>query len=174
MLSLEELRELAKTDAFRAEMKDVFFEAMNNGYANSPKKKSVLWLPGSKTIEYIRDPWRVVDTYHVTQLSTRSGGTTITSYEETPVWIMQYLGEYNEVVIPCLKAALRAAYGDKQFFGGRGPEFFQYGKYSYRNFSPRNVWHNHRFGDRFNGNEEINDEDGQLKGWHSYQGCGML
>ena len=175
MLSSKELGELSKTPAFHAEMKTIFFEAMNVGYAtDAPKKQSILWLPNNQTIEYKRGQWRVVDTYHVTQLGPRSGGTTLIAYEETPIWMMQYFGEYEKEAIQCLKAALRTAYENKQFFGGRGPESFQCGEYVYTNSSPRNVWRNHNFGDRFNGEEEICDSRARLYGWHTYQGGGML
>lgn len=182
MQSLQRLKELTGTPAFRSEMETAFFEAMNAGYAtDAPKKKSILWLPGSKTIEYIRDSWRVVDSYHVTALGPRSGGTTIISYEETPVWMMQYLGQYDEAAIPCLKAALRAAYAEKEFFGGRGPDEFVHGEFVYHNEVDRAYRADFQTSNFFKGYEKITkvgrDADGTTQkavGWHSYQGMMMI
>src|SRR3989344_7101683 len=100
MLNLEELKKIAKTPAFLAEVETVFFEAMNAGYANSPKKRTISELPGSKLIQYDRWPWNVMDTYLVTPLSSSSGGMTVITYEEVPVWMMQYFGRYDEDAIP--------------------------------------------------------------------------
>ncbi len=174
MVKTDYLKKLVKTPKFLAEMKDVFFEGMNAGYANSSKKKSVLWLPGSKTIEYIRGPWRVIDTYHVTQLSSRSGGTMIISYEEDPVWMMQYFGEYEEDAIPCLKAALRDAYTKKNFFGGRGPFEFVHGDFVYQNPPEKSRYC--EFGELFYGEESVcnKNKGGRLCGWHTYHGGSMI
>lgn len=167
------LKNLAQDPAFIAEMKAVFFEAMIIGYASEEKlkKSSIAELPGSKLIPpYVKGPWKVSDPYLVTPLSSFSGGTTIISYEGVPVWMMQYFGQYPKEAVPCLKAALRTAYENRQFFGGRGPESFGYGPFRYTNYSPRNVWKNHRFGDRFNGDEEVRENGGKLLGWHTYHG----
>lgn len=175
MLSSKELRELSKAPAFLAEMQDIFFEAMNAGYAaDAPKKQSISWLPDNKTIEYKRGPWRAVDTYHVTKLGPRSGGTTIISYEETPVWMMQYFGEYEEEAIPCLKAALRSTYSRKEFWAGRGPWRFELDGFVYKNclVNPLGL---SSFAGFFSGEEKVfNKSKGGILGWHRYQGGGML
>jgi len=176
MLNLQELKNLAETPAFLSEMREVFFEAMNAGYAtDAPKKKSILWLPQNKTIEYKRgDSWRVVDTYHVTPLGPRSGGTTIIAYEEEPVWMMQYMGQYADEAIPCLKAALRAAYIEKKFFGGRGPDEFIYDGFVYRNEVDRSYRADFQTSNFFKGYEKIQNAKRESSGWHSYQGMMML
>lgn len=182
MQNTQELKDFVETPAFCSEMAAVFFEAMNAGYAaDAPKKQSILWLPCNKTIEYKRDPWRVVDTYHVTKLGPRSGGTTVISYEETPVWMMQYLGQYDESAIPCLKAALRAAYAEKKFFGGRGPERFVCDRLIYLNEVDRSYRGDFQDSNFFKGYEKIqrqgsgpNGAPGETLGWHSYQGMMMF
>ncbi len=174
MLNPEELKGLIKTPAFLAEMEAVFFEAMSAGYAAGQKKKSILWLPVNKTIEHKRDPWRVVDTYFVTKLGPRSGGTTVISYEETPVWMMQYLGQYEEEAIPCLKAALRAAYAEKEFFGGRGPGKFVCDGFVYYNEVDRSYRSNFQKSNYFKGYEEVRNAENKSLGWHSYQGMMMF
>ncbi|MDO8566839.1 MAG: hypothetical protein Q7R58_01655 [bacterium] len=100
----KDLKKLLGTAAFRAETKKVFFEAVN-----APKKDAADELPDSKLIPpYIRGSWKVVDTYLVSPLNSWSGGMTVISYGDMPVWVMQYFGdgEYREASIPWLKAAL--------------------------------------------------------------------
>ena len=179
-MNLKELKELAKTPAFLAEMGDVFFEGMNTGYANNAKKGVITELPGFKLIPpYIRGPWKVTDGYHVTLLSSVSGGTTIISYEightstklEVPVWMMQYFGQYDKAAIPCLKIALRTAYEERRFYAGRGPHFFQYEGFTYHNWIEEGE---HRFdGIFFGAREEIRDQDGIIRGIHQIQGGRM-
>lgn len=170
MQNLDKLKVLVKTSAFRLEVEEVFFEAMNKGYAtDASKKKSILWLPGSKVVKHERDSWKVVDLYHVTQLGPRSGGTTTVSYEGQPVWMMQYSGWYEKDAIPCLKAALRAAYKKKQFLGGRGPKMFRLRQeFFYQNFLEFG-----EFDGSFKGEEQVYATAGDIRGRSTYQG-GMM
>ena len=140
MLAPDDLKRLLETlelkQKFVSEMQEVFFRAMNTGYAatEKPKKSTIAELPGSKLIPpYIRGPWKVTDVYHVMPFSTVSGGTTMISHEEVPVWMMQYFGKYEKDAIPCLKAALRDAYSKKIFYGGRGEGLFLQGEFPYWN-----------------------------------------
>jgi len=173
MLNLEELKKLAETDTFLVEMRDVFFEAMNAGYAaeGKPKKGSIAELPGSKTITYTIGPWVVLDVYQVTPISSFSGGTTHIWYKGVEVWMMQYFGKYEEVAIPCLKAALRDAYSRKEFRGGRGPHTFKHTGFVYRNPISQLDF------EEFYGAEEILDERHERRkvlGWHRFQGGLMI
>lgn len=164
--ALAALREMIK----EPEMRGVFFEAMNAGYAaeNKPMKGSIAVLRGSKTTYHAQGPWEVNDVWFVTPLSTYSGGMTIISYKGVPVWMMQYFGKYEKTAISCLKAALRAAYSERKFFGGRGPEEFIHGKYVYEN----DLGASRDFQD-FSGRESVRDETGEI-GWHAYQGGTMF
>lgn len=177
MLSLEELKKLVKTLAFLAEMEEVFFEAADDGYASNPKRSTVIELPGSVEITFTKGPWKVADKYFKTSLGRRSGGGMVMSYEEVSVWMMQYLGQYDKAAIPCLKAAIHVAYAEKKFFGGRGPERFEYDGYIYRNEIDRRYRTGFQTSNYFEGYETIKTARGvpeKCFGWHSYQGMMML
>jgi hypothetical protein len=173
-MKLDDLKKLAGDPSFRLEVEGVFLEGMTKGYAAGSKKGTIVELPGSKLVPpYIRGPWKVTDTYLVTPLSPRSGGMTIVSYEDIPVWMMQYFGQYSEEVIACLKAALSTAYAEKVFLNGRGPRSFWYNGYTYRNI-PNLIPRSRISKGCFEGTEEIVDENDQCHGWHNYQGGMML
>jgi len=110
-----------------------FHKAMRAGYSTSPQKGTLVELPGSKTIEYRHNGWRVLDMYFVGPDGEYSGGTTTMWYGPIPIWMMQYLGRYEKEAIPCLKAALSSTYMPGQFNGGRGPDCFPYEGYVYIN-----------------------------------------
>ena len=169
-MKIKELKELAKTWSFRHGIMDTFFEAMLSGYASDVKKGTMSELPGSKMIPYACGSWEAVDTYLVTPLCNRSGGMTVISYEEIPVWMMSYFGEYDKEAIPCLKAALRHLYERENFYGWRGPDIFRHGGFTYRN-SPDNT---SSMPDHFTGIEEVCGIDGTVKGWHRYHGGFMI
>lgn len=157
------LNELFKTEAFQSEMQRMFFEAMLVGYAGTPKKTQIVELPGSKHIVFEKGHWLVTDTYLVTPVSDRSFGTTVIYHDRIPVWMMQYLGWYDEGATPCLKAALYAAYGTWEFVGGRGFKRFEHGNYRYTNRAKGTMRD-------FSGDEEIRDANDKLCGYHSYRG----
>lgn len=148
---------------------EMFFIAMQEGYVSNAKKGTISEIPGSKTIEYSRDKWRVLDTYLVTPKSPYSGGTTIIYWGEIPMWMMQYVGYYDEAAIPCLKAALKATYDVYEFNGGRGPDFFEYEGFHYINAPVSN-----NFYGRTNGQEAIFDTQKKLRGVHMYQAWWMI
>lgn len=152
----------------------IFFEAMLAGYAASGKLKkgTIAELPGSKLVPpYVRGPWKVTDPYLVSPVSAGSSGMTVISYDDVPVWMMTYQGEYDKKVIPCLKAALHAAYASNTFFGCRGPRRFTHGNYVYLNVVDRV---NNDFSRLFRGMEWIDTLGGKERGWHAYQGGSLL
>jgi hypothetical protein len=167
MIKLEDLEKLVKTSQFLAEIKGAFFEGMNVGYvADKPKKNTITELPGSKMVLYVSGPWKLTDVYHVTPLSSMSGGTIVIAYEDVPVWMMQYFGQYYEEAIPCLKAALRQAYSNCHFIGGRGPHHFVFKEYIYKNSEdifPQDF-------KLFRGEEKVHDKSGIIFGRHLYHG----
>lgn len=150
------------------EAKAIFFEAMCVGYAAGAEASPVPGFPGSKNIEYRRDSWLVTDTYFVRPHDIRSGGQTIIYYAESPVWMMQYLGEYPPQVLPFLKEALFKNYSQSVWDGGRGPTqypLFARSAYpfNYVNLGSRNFH-------KFSGKEWISNHDGVQLGWHAYNG----
>jgi hypothetical protein len=146
-----------------------FFYAMQRGYATSATKGSLEALPGSKSILYTHEKWRVLDMYLVTDAGDYSGGMTCMWYNKVPIWTMQYLGHYRVDAIPCLKAALRENYEKQKFYGGRGPEFFHHENYTYVNRMEEN-----NFAKRVTGEEVIFDAGGKKIGWHRYQAVWMV
>ncbi len=151
-------------DGFGEQVFRHFIDAMQAGYAKSPSKGTIKEMPGSKTIEYEKDGFRLLDAYLVTPQSSFSGGMTTEWFHDIPVWMMQYFGSYDDDAIPCLKAALKMNYEQRLFFGGRGPEFFTLDGYTYVN----NVTENDFFG-RSSGEERIFGPTGKLAGWHRHQ-----
>jgi len=173
--NLASLKELVRKPEFMAEMKEVFFEAMMAGYAaeEKPKKSEIPGLPRSKMPKpFVKGPWTVIDFWFTTLLSDSSGGTTIILYEGQPVWMMQYFGLYCEAAIPCLKGALRAAYQEGKFFGGRGPEYWRY-KPSWPVYRNKPYDFSSTF-DVFHGVETVETSSGTPIGVHRYQGGLML
>ncbi|MFA6414922.1 MAG: DUF5680 domain-containing protein [Candidatus Paceibacterota bacterium] len=166
------MTDLIATPTFRSQAQEVFFEAMNAGYAaeGKPKKGSIAELPGSKTLTYIRDSWVVLDVYQVTPISLFSGGTTHIWYEGVEVWMMQYFGWYYAEAILCLKTALRKSYAKKEFCGGRGPTFLETKapKLHYMNKPDECSF------DWFHGVETIETPGGATMGIHRYQGGLMI
>lgn len=154
----------------------VFFAAMQDGYAGNAKKSTITELPNSKVITFKQGRWTVVDCYFVTPLSNFSFGTTIIYYDDVPVWMMHYWGEYPKEVIPFLKQALRANYEFGRFEGGRGPRMYsdpdnfkrlEYFNFPEHNDNPLN----------FKGREEIKKYGlplNRIVGWHEYSGQLLL
>ena len=143
----------------------IFFLAMKQRYATKQEKGNIPQIPGSKTIEFTADNgWRVLDTWVVTPHSPYSGGTTIIYNGEIPMWMMQYVGWYDDCAISCLKAALKENYDKGCFLGGRGPEFFKYGDFHYTNTVVLNTFHGHAVGE-----EKIFGANNRRLGFHRYQ-----
>lgn len=147
----------------RRNAKGVFFEAMRAGYAASVMKTSLPQLIGSKHIVYSSGEWTVTDTYIVTPLTRKGGGTTLIAYDDVPLWMMQYLGEYDPAAISFLKEALTHNYLENIFHGGRGPEAFYRNGWGYSNRVQGTFL-------EFSGEERVFDPTGKLMGGHRYQG----
>ena len=102
-----------------------FFEAMKSGWAMPVPKVPIPSLPGSKSIPFRIGEYSLLDYYFVAPGSDSSYGTTVIWIANRPVWVMHYGGWYKKEVIPFLKAALRMAYSQNQFIGGRGPQRYK-------------------------------------------------
>jgi hypothetical protein len=143
----------------------VFFAAMQDGYAKSPKKGTISELPGSKTIPFELGEFKLLDCYLITPDTPHSFGQTIIWHKDVPVWTMSYQGWYLKNAISFLKQALGEAYNHSDFYGGRGPHFFTNDGMVYvNNVEAPNDWKH------FRGREEVFDRNGQSVGWHEYQG----
>ncbi|HEY0964604.1 MAG TPA: DUF5680 domain-containing protein [Candidatus Paceibacterota bacterium] len=149
---------------FKRHAEQFFYEAMLRGYAGSSTKGESAELPGSRTIEFKDGSWRILDLYMVSAAGPGSGGTTTLWYEDIPIWMMQYVGQYEERAIPCLKAALAKAYGSLHFEGGRGPKLFFHDGLHYVNESAGDGFFGHSYGREF-----IYIPEGEYLGFHRYQ-----
>ncbi len=157
---------------FIAQAKNAFFDAMLAGYARKGvKARPIARLPGSHVIEFKNGPWKVVDVYHTT-VGEMSYGTTHLSFEDTPVWMMQYWGEYPEEMIATLKRALSQSYVNGFWNGGRGPEWFKDDEFEYHNVVERGSC----FEVSSTGKETIvrRGEERSADGWHRYNSLWLL
>jgi hypothetical protein len=172
-IDIRELKKMTGERTFLKEMMEIFFQAMLAGYAGDSKKEPIAELPGSKMASpFIRGPWKVVDPFIVTPISSRSVGMTIISFYDIPVWYMQYAGWYEKKAIPCLKAALHYSYEKHEFNGGRGPREVKYGKFVYSN-SPNDFYNTFKV---FDGSESIHvaSHEATCLGVHQYRGGLMI
>ena len=116
-----------------SDVQEFFFEAMQAGWASGSSKQPVLGMPGYKRISYESGGWRLVDEYCTRPASRYSSGTTTIWIEGFIAWIMQYQGWYKPEGSKVAKAALREAYSNNIWMGGRGPAEFQSGGLVYKN-----------------------------------------
>ena len=154
------------------DLEQAFLSAMRTGYATAAgvNKGTIAEMPGSKTIDWMDETFRVLDTYIVTPYSDKSAGMTMLWYQGNPApsWIMSYGGRYEEIAIPFLKRCLRRAYvEDRLFYGGRGPAFVREERFTYVNQFTGDF-------DSFSGTENIFDVNGHLLGYHWYRGMALV
>ncbi len=152
----------------------VFFEAMCYGHASSRRPFVLHGLPWSQGLLYTDGHWRVTDTWETSEWSRYSGGVTRIYYNGNLIWMMHYFGAYSEEAIPCLKAALLANYQKSLFFGGRGPDRFTFGEFTYHNWSKNKS--SSKF-ENFSGEEMMFHERGDHRGMigeHRYHGGLMI
>lgn len=176
----EKFLEFVKTPDFLAEAREVFFTAMNERYGN------VLTKPRSneffgEAAEYDMGEWVVRCTNEIAGSSWRNSETILLRYEGISIWTMQHIGQCAEEALPCLEAALHAAYAEKKFFGGRGPDEFVHDGLVYRNEVDRSYRADFQTSNFFKGYETIRRREkgaggtpGEVIGWHSYQGMMMF
>ncbi|MBI3304765.1 hypothetical protein HYZ80_00335 [Candidatus Parcubacteria bacterium] len=111
------------------EVLDFFFEAGMEICADDivMAKRTIVELPGSRVLRYKKPPFLYVDCYF--SVGEKSFGQTGIWHEELrsgPVWGMQYRGWCKDKrAIPFLRRALRYAYENRIFVGGRGPKSFR-------------------------------------------------
>jgi hypothetical protein len=138
-------------------VKQFFFRGMLDGYVNpNPVKFKDLQISfpfqipfppvmkfasyclfGSKCTVYHEEidgkHFLLIDIWFSTKKSDFSGGMTLIIVDNEMVWMMNDGGHFPEEVIPTLKLALKSAYEQKLFVGGRGPAEFRNGDYLYDN-----------------------------------------
>lgn len=158
-----------------------FLKAMLAGYAADVTPIPVSDMPGYKGIVYGCN-YEGVELYLVDRWcknnSGGSAGTTTIWTGGQPVWVMHYGGIYRaKSVTRFLKKALKHAYSEQQFNGGRGPDVFV----SVDEEDKGMVYVNHvrlNTFDEFEGTERIvsfSDENrkGWVVGFHHYWGMNL-
>lgn len=146
-----------------------FFNAMVDGWAVSGKESTTPDMPQYYSIWFTEGEWTLLDRYCTTPLGPKSAGTTTIWYQQTPVWVMNYGGLYEDRAIPVLQHAIAESYNTRAFAGGRGPRVFSEGNFRYTN--------DVRMSDfaKFEGREEIIDtQTNTVLGWHEYWGMSLL
>jgi len=115
-------------------LREFYFEAMLEMFLGDAPRVDVPEKPGYRRIEYRRDEYRMVDEYLKTLgTSSHSSGQAVIWQGDTAVWTMAITGRFEREALPVIKKALRKAFTARQFIGGRGPQHFNDGRYSYEN-----------------------------------------
>jgi hypothetical protein len=149
------------------QIRDFFFRAMLQGYAEQdggkiqkfPRCSQFVWQEGNLSI---------IDTWYVSPGSDKSAGHTVIFLEDVPVWFMSYGGQYQESAIPLLKQALKQAYQERRFLGGRGISRAEGTDLYYINVPRVNDFA------KFCGREEITNRNKNLLGFHEYWGMALI
>jgi len=145
----------------------VFFAAMR-AYAGNMQNGTIREVPGLETVLFEVDCFKACH-YFVAAHGRYKFEQIIILCDGEPAWTMSWYGWCVESAIPFLGRALRKAYDQRGFFGGRGPKTVPESGMLYMNSVEQpSSWR------RFNGQEEIFDHDDRLIGWHRYQGILLL
>jgi hypothetical protein len=122
-----------------ASVQAFFSKAMSRGWVASAYTISG-FLPGWKMYSYQEGLLKLIDTWYTTPGTNKSTGMTMISYGDNLLWIMHYGGTYQDEAMPVVMAALISSYESNQFFGGRGPLFFEHKGISYYNNPERSLF----------------------------------
>lgn len=156
--------------------KEAFFKALLAGYAGDGSGVDVEKTPdGYTTNTWEEGEYRVVDRYCTTQLSDYSAGTTTIFFENKAIWWMNYAGRYPADAIPFLVDALKNAYENRQFEGGRGRNGFMTVR-DRESWTYKNIVKLNSFAD-FSGKEMIMYafcQQAIMVGYHEYSGISFI
>lgn len=170
--------------------KEVFFSALLAGYgcgniANTAAVVKRKFNNGfTKRVTFcdqkVHPDFVVVDEWHTNPNSDRSTGSTLITFQDTPIWTMSYGGFYTKGVIPALKSILKESYEKRSFHGCRGANTERLV------FIPHNIevklkYENKHDGnfERFSGVEKMLsicpfDNIENLSGYHQYSGMVLI
>lgn len=150
---------------------EAFFLALLDGYAGGENRKSTKVKTNNghtTTVTFVHGDFVVKDEWHTHPGSQKSGGSTLITHKDFPVWLMSYQGEYQGEAIPFLKAALRSSYEKKEFNGGRGPMKVPFGNI----IDYSNNWGGNF--EKFEGREEVLSYITKLLGFHEFFGMALI
>lgn len=156
----------------KQEVLEAFFQAIIAGYAGGKKnqeKELLEELLDCKMTRFEQGRYQVTDMWRTLPNSDYSFGETVVYRDIIPIWVMSYQGWYDGEVIPFLKEALRNAYEQRQFVGGRGPEKYETGDLMYVNSYRDNRGDWRRFSE-----SEMILRGTKVMGYHHYQGILLL
>ncbi|MDP2631730.1 MAG: hypothetical protein Q8P30_03110 [Candidatus Uhrbacteria bacterium] len=161
-----------------AEVQEFFFKAMLHGWAGDGKPIAVTDMPGFKEFSFQDSKFLLKDRFSSTPESDKSSGTTTIWFQDVPIWNMYYAGWYTKEASGVVKHALRQAYENEVFRGGRGQPCTLT-----KQMSPdsqeitvryNNVLRSNGF-DQFEGCEDVrNMSHNELCGYHRYHGMILL
>ncbi len=106
-------------------VQEVFCLAMRAGLSQNPPKGTIAELPGSKTITFEHDEYRLVDCWFTVPESPVSWGFILIWRRGILVWTMNYHGQYPQRVISFLKSTLRFDHKAGIWSAGRGTEIHE-------------------------------------------------
>ncbi len=175
-----------------SEIQTFFFDAALATYAGGAKAKTDPSTPAVKFYSFERGDFIYLDKFMVN--GEYSGGQTVIYFQGNPVWLMQYQGwckNDDPAVLAFLKRALRNAYEQRSFYGGRGPSSMSYHSGLLPPLDPNHrklYYYNEGYGTgysiknepfhKFIGYERIEELDTSLKNevvfWHRYQGMLLI
>ncbi len=147
-------------------LKGFFFEAALATYAGDGEKiPDEEIAPGFKGHRFVRGEYVYVDKYAVNGI--QSFGQTVIWLDEMPVWFMQYHGFcHDKRASELVKKAMREAYMQRQFIGGRGIKHLRVDDLGYGNSGSNLI-------EKFNGVDWVThyvDDKEFMTFWHDYGG----
>lgn len=163
------------------ELQAFFLQAMvTHSWASGAKGMDVPDMPFHKETRFVTERLLLIDRYCVNQFGPMSSGVTtiFVNVGDTlyPVWVMNYVGWYEEEASRFVKRVLLYAYQQGKFNGGRGLDA--------DNSSPpmkyRNVVDRSSSFEQFSGFEIVDkfnafaDHERICLGWHKYSGMLLL
>ena len=113
----------------RQKFLDFFFEASLNGWVGNAPEVTISELPSFKVINYPdcgrpeMEGFFYRDSYSLNPETKMSAGFTNIWHDRILIFTAGYGGYYPKEALPFLKGALRNAYLQKVFYGGRGVDY---------------------------------------------------
>ncbi len=156
------------------EVMEFYFKAMMSGYINEILPIPVADHPGYWLFTFVDRKRRLIfeDRWFEVPNSRFTTGTTTIYYMDNgnkiPIWIMTYHGDYHEEALPLLKEALKSAFEEKLFIGGRGKSGVKSDSMVYENYPDARHSFTH-----FSGLEQITSY-GKSLGRHYYEGHWLI
>ena len=152
------------------EIREIFFRVMTTSSWASGGKKRPGPEPESWQVAFDEESWHVRDQWFVIPGTNRTLGKIIVFFGKTPVWVMQFHGEYTKEASDFVKQVVLASYHARKFRGGRGRNGTQNERLVYltTHYQPASFT-------SFNFLEEVYDfRTNECQGWHRVSGMVLI